>query len=311
MTASRPIEPAPDDGARPRVAVAISTRDRPRALERCLEALATGRLAPDEVVVADQSEGDETRELLASAAQALGPVRYVEARHGGLGAAQNDAVRATAAPVVAVLDDDCIADDRWLESIVRAFVDEELALMSGPVLALGPEAPGLHAVATRTSRERRELDARTLPWDAGSGNNFAFRKAWFERIGGCDERLGPGAPGKGALDMDLFRRLLRAGARGRYEPDAIVFHERATTAGRLARRFPYGYGMGACCVLWMRQGDAHGFRVLARWLAMRSNRLARSLARGRWLAVREEVLVLAGTVGGIVFGLRARPSLRG
>jgi hypothetical protein len=38
---------------------------------------------------------------------------------------------------------------------------------------------------------------------------------------------------------------------------------------------------------------------------MRSNRLARSLARGRWLAVREELLVLAGTVGGMLFGLRA------
>jgi GT2 family glycosyltransferase len=288
------------------VAVAISTRDRPQALERCLRSLAAGRVAPSEIVVADQSEGRETRELLSPAPEEFGFVRHVRARPGGLGAAQNDAFRATTAPVVAVLDDDCVADERWLEAIVDAFGDEELGLVGGPVLALGPEAPGLHAVSTRTSRERRELDARSLPWDAGSGNNFAVRKEWFERIGGCDERLGPGAPGKGGLDMDLFRRLLRAGARGRYEPDAIVFHERATTAGRLARRFPYGYGMGACCVLWIRQGDRFGLFVLRRWIAMRSNRLARSLARGRWLAVREEVLVLAGTVGGLVFGLRDR-----
>jgi GT2 family glycosyltransferase len=290
--------------------VAISTRDRPRALERCLRSLAAGRLVPGEVVVADQSDGPETRELLAQPRDGLG-VRYLRARPGGLAPAQNDAVRAASAPVVAVLDDDCVADERWLESIADAFADEELAFLSGTVLPLGPDTPGLHPVATRTSRERRELDARTLPWDAGSGNNFAFRKAWFERIGGCDERLGPGAPGKGAVDMDLFRRLLRAGARGRYEPDAIVFHERATRAGRLARRFPYGYGMGACCVLWMRQGDAFGRHVLGRWIAMRSNVLARSLARGRWLAVREELLVLAGTIGGIVFGLRARQPRRG
>jgi O-antigen biosynthesis protein len=289
------------------VAVAISTRDRPDALARCLRSLAAGRLPPAEVIVADQSDGPETRQLLAEQPD----VRYVRARPGGLGAAQNDAFRATSAPIVAVLDDDCVADEGWLESIAQAFADEELAFLSGPVLALGPETPGTHPVATRTSRERRDLDARTLPWDAGSGNNFALRKAWFERIGGCDERLGPGAPGRGALDMDLFRRLLRAGARGRYEPDAIVLHERATTAGRLARRFPYGYGMGACCVLWMRQGDAHGARVLARWIAMRSNVLARSLARGRWLEAREELLVLAGTAGGIVFGLRARQPRRG
>jgi GT2 family glycosyltransferase len=292
--------------ALPPVAVAISTRDRAELLERCLRSLAGGRVAPAEIVVADQSDGPETRELLTGSHATGESVRYVRARPGGLGAAQNDAFRATTAPVVAVLDDDCVADEHWLESIARAFAAEEVAFVSGPVLPLGPEAPGLHAVASRTSRERRELDAHVMPWDAGSGNNFAVRRDWFDRIGGCDERLGPGAPGKGGLDMDLFRRLLRAGARGVYDPDALVLHERATTAGRLARRFPYGYGMGACCVLWVRQRDVQGLRVLARWIAMRSNRLVRSLARGRWLAVREELLVLAGTAGGVLFGLRAR-----
>ena len=280
------------------VAVAISTRDRPDALARCLESLELGRVQPKEVVVADQSETP-------SAAELPGPARRIAARPGGLGAAQNDAVRATTAPVVAILDDDCVADPGWIEAIAEAFGDPELGFLSGPVLPLGLPEPGTHAVATRTSLERRRLDARTLPWDAGSGNNFAFRREWFERIGGADERLGPGAPGRGGLDMDLFRRLLRAGAPGVYEPEAVVHHERVSTAGRLARRVPYGYGMGACCVLWLREGDTQALPVLGRWVAMRSNRLARSLARGRWLAVREEALVLAGTARGIGFGIRA------
>ena len=283
---------------RPDVAVAISTRDRPEALARCLASLRAGRKQPAEIVVADQSDTPATDELAA-------PAQRVRARSGGLGTAQNDAVRATTTPVVAVLDDDCVADPGWIEAIARAFADPQLGFLSGPVLPLGPAEPGIHAVATRSSVERRRLDGRTLPWDAGSGNNFAFRRDWFDKIGGDDERLGPGAPGKGGLDMDLFRRLLRAGAPGVYEPDAVVFHERVSTSGRLARRVPYGYGMGACCVLWLRQGDGRAVPVLGRWVAMRSNRLARSLARGRWLAVREEALVLAGTVRGIGFGLRA------
>ena len=290
----------------PPVAVAISTRDRADLLERCLQSLAAGTLTPAEIVVADQSDGPETREVVSRSSATTESVRYVRARPGGLGVAQNDAFRATTAPVVAVLDDDCVADERWLESISRAFATDEVAFVSGPVLPLGPEEPGRHAVASRTSRQRRELDAHAMPWDAGSGNNFAVRRHWFERIGGCDERLGPGAPGKGGLDMDLFRRLLRAGGRGLYSPDVLVLHERATTAGRLARRFPYGYGMGACCVLWIRQRDTQGFRVLAHWIVMRSNRLARSLARGRWSGVHEELLVLAGTARGVLFGLRSR-----
>jgi GT2 family glycosyltransferase len=287
----------------PEVAVAISTRDRPDALGRCLASLAGGRRQPVEIVVADQSAEPPTEELNP-------PVRRIRARPGGLAAAQNDAVRATTAPVVAVLDDDCVADPGWIEAIAREFRDPNLGYLSGPVLPLGPAEPGTHAVATRTSMERRRLDVRTLPWDAGSGNNFAFRRDWFDRIGGADERLGPGAPGKGGLDMDLFRRLLRAGAPGVYEPDAVVFHERVSTEGRLARRVPYGYGMGACCVLWLREGDTQALPVLGRWVAMRSNRLGRSLARRRWLAVREEALVLAGTARGIGFGLRARKTPR-
>ena len=282
----------------PAVAVAISTRDRPDALVRCLASLRAGGEQPAEIVVADQSDTPPSEVLDA-------PARRIRARPGGLAAAQNDAVRATAAPVVAVVDDDCVADPGWIEAIARAFADPELGFLSGPVQPLGPADPGTHAVATRTSMDRRRLDGRTLPWDAGSGNNFAVRRDWFDRIGGADERLGPGAPGKGGLDMDLFRRLLRAGAPGVYEPDAVVFHERVSTEGRLARRVPYGYGMGACCVLWLREGDRQALPVLGRWVAMRSNRLARSVARGRWLAVREEALVLAGTARGIGFGLRA------
>ena len=79
---------------RPPIAVAISTRDRPRALEQCLRSLAAGRVTPAEVVVADQSDGAETREVVAAASGELGSVRYVRARPGGLGASQNDAVRA-------------------------------------------------------------------------------------------------------------------------------------------------------------------------------------------------------------------------
>ena len=287
------------------ISVAISTRDRLAALRCCLDSLKAGALLPAEVVVSDQSVGPKTRDAVERLTSRELPIRYVRARPGGLGAAQNDAVAATTSSVVAVLDDDCVADRGWIATLAHAFSDPTLAFVSGRVLPLGPGQPGTYAVASRTSTKRLELNAATLPWDAGSGNNFAFRREWFNRIGGCDERLGPGSPGRGGLDMDLFRRLLRAGARGRYEPEALVLHERTSRGGRLARRFPYGYGMGACCMLWLKQGDREALRVLHRWLAMRSGRLGYSLVHLDWLAIHEELLVLSGTAGAIVFGLRA------
>jgi GT2 family glycosyltransferase len=290
--------------SQPSVAVAISTRDRPDALRRCLEALRRGRVLPAEIVVADQSDGPETRAVVADAAASGLATRYVRARPGGLGAAQNDAIAATSAEVVAVTDDDCVPDAGWVAEIVRIFgADPELALLGGAVLPLGPESADTHAVSSRTDSRPRSFLGPGLPWHVGSGNNFAVRRNWLDRIGGADERLGPGARLRGGLDMDLFYRLLRAGGPARYEPAVLVLHERTTREGRLSRRSAYGYGMAAAIAIWLRSGDRFGWKVLFAWLRMRTTLLLRALARARWQAVHEEALVLRGTLQGFVRGL--------
>jgi GT2 family glycosyltransferase len=286
------------------VAVAICTRDRPEALRRCLEALRRGRVQPAEIVVADQSDGPETRALVAEAGASGLATRYVRARPGGLGAAQNDVIAATSAEVVAITDDDCVPDVGWVAEIVRIFgADPELALLGGAVLPLGPESADTYAVSSRIDSRPHSFVGPSLPWHVGSGNNFAVRREWFDRIGGVDERLGPGAPLRGGLDMDLFYRLLRAGGTARYEPEVLVLHERTTREGRVSRRSAYGYGMAAAIGIWLRSGDRVGWKVLRAWLRMRTELLVRAVARARWQAAYEEVLVLRGTLQGFVRGL--------
>lgn len=282
------------------ISVAIATRDRPQALARCLESLRANRVQPAEVVVADQSSGPETRSVVAAAG-----ARWVEGGGNGLAGGQNAAFRHATMPLIAVLDDDCVADFGWIEQLERAFAaDPELALLGGRVLALPAAGERTFAVASRTSTKRREFSRPSAPWQVASGNNFALRRDWFERVGGGDERLGPGTPGQGALDIDLFYRVLRAGGRALYDPDAIVRHEPATRSARLERRRPYGFGMGAACGLRLREGDLYAIRLLAGWLGLRLRVLAAALLARRWEALREEGLVLGGTAAGIVHGLR-------
>jgi GT2 family glycosyltransferase len=286
------------------IAVAISTLGRPRALQRCLESLASGAALPSEVVVVDQSTDGETRRVV-DGLGALPKLRYLAQSGTGLGTAQNAAVANTTAPVVAILDDDCVADEDWVALVAELLApDSDLDLVGGRVLALGDDAPGMLGVSLRASEEARDLRGRSLPWELGSGNNFAVRRERFDRVGGCDERLGPGSPGLGGVDMDLFYRLLRDGARGRYEPRLVVYHERTNAAGRLARRAPYGHGMAAACVLWLREGDRYALLVLAAWLRMRARALISALRGRRWRGVREELLVLSGTARGLLYGLR-------
>ena len=107
--------------------------------------------------------------------------------------------------------------------------------------------------------------------------------------------------------MDLFYRVLREGGRALYEPGAVVHHEPVTLAGRLERRRPYGYGMGAACGLRLREGDRRALLLLAGWVGLRLRVLGAALVSARWGALREEALVLSGTGAGLAYGLREDP----
>ena len=289
--------------APPSTTVLVCTRDRPDLLERCLRSVLSCEPAAEEVLVVDQSVDDRSEALVAALDPPL--VRYVRDRRRGLSVAQNLGLGLATSDVVLVTDDDCVLPPEWVGRARDAFTaDRRLGLLGGRVLPLGDEAPDRLPVSTRISIAALTLDERSLPWDVGSGNNFAVRRATALAVGGNDERLGPGAPLLGGADMDLFHRVLRSGASGRYDPEVVVLHERATSAERLARRVPYGCGMGAALVLWARQGDRSAARMARAWVRLRASRLVDGARDRDAVRVREEVLVLGGTVRGAVQALR-------
>ena len=288
------------------VSVVISTMHRADELSRCLLAIWRGSVRPREIVVVDQSSDDRSERVVrVHSADGL-PLRYERMAALGLGASQNVAVRTASSTFVAVTDDDCIVDQRWLEVVMRAFAsDPALDVVTGRVLALPEEGERTWPVSLRESTTRALFAGDAQPWDVGSGNNFTVRRATFLRIGGCDERLGPGSPARGGVDMDLFYRLLRAGARIRYEPDAVVRHERQDYAARLARRPMYGHGMGAMVSLRLRDGDGGAVRLFTGWMALRLRLLARAALRRDGRAAREELVMLWSTMAGVGHGLGA------
>jgi GT2 family glycosyltransferase len=286
------------------ITVAVATLDRPEGLARCLTALATGILRPTQVVVVDQGR-DGAEAPVAAAQQAGLDVIHQRQERLGLAASRNLALSIARGSIVAITDDDCVPDAGWVAALDRAFrEDPDLAAVTGRVLPLGPDRPDLFAVSSRTGTSRAVFRGRTVPWQVGTGGNFALHRDWIARAGGYDERLGAGTAGGAGEDMDLLWRLLRAGARIRYEPDAVVFHERQSRERRLATRSSYGRGLGACCGLWLRGGDLDALGVLGRWLWMRAGMAGTGLRRRQWAALREELLVLRGTAAGLVYGLR-------
>lgn len=287
------------------ISATIATVDRPEGLARCLDALLAGSVLPAEVIVVDQSADDATERIVLTWPRSRVSIVYVRQPRSGLSASRNGALVRVSYPLVAVIDDDCVPDPEWIAAIVSAMSSKTAPdALTGRILPFGPELPDTYVVSARVSLLRRDFSGKTAPWLVGSGGNFAVKRRWLECVGAWDERLGAGSPGKAAEDMDLFYRLLRAGARIRYEPNALVYHERATRARRLATRLSYGFGIGAFCSLWLRRGDPYVLFVLGWWLRWQCWDLSVATVRRQWLDAYQQWLSLRGTVGGLIYGSR-------
>ena len=130
-----------------------------------------------------------------------------------------------------------------------------------------------------------------------------MRREWLDRVHAFDERLGIGSPGQSAEDVDLLYRLLRSGAVVRYEPAAVIFHERQTVEGRLGRAASYGFGLAAICALWARQRDPYALWIALRWCLDRGDTLFRACLRRQWWRICEEMLTISGARRGLAYGL--------
>jgi GT2 family glycosyltransferase len=287
------------------VTVAIATCGRPAALARCLAALAGGSILPRELIVVDQAPSTDARNAVAACAQLRG--RYLEQPRLGLSASRNLALAQATRPLLAVTDDDCAPAAGWLAAVLGAFARRpEPQAVTGPIAPLGPRPPGAHAVSLRRSASARDFRGRILPWDAGSGANFAAPRSLLLEHGGWDERLGVGSPGQAAEDADLLYRILGRGGLVRYEPGALMHHEWQTWTRRLQTRSSYAHGVGALCGLCLRRGDAFALRMLAAYARMHAGRLAQATLRRDRGRVAEHARALAGLPPGLLYGLRAR-----
>ncbi len=287
------------------LSVAVSTRDRIGGLARCVDGVLAGSILPAELVVIDQSEGDGTATMLEGRHWPV-PLRYARRPPTGLSASRNAALATATAVALAVTDDDCVPDPDWVATLAATFdADLGLAAVTGRVLPLGPPVAGRHAVSSRTSGVAREFGGRVSPWLVGTGANFAVRRSAALAVGGYDERLGVGSRGGAGEDLDLQDRLLAQGGRIRYEPGALVYHERQEWGRRLASRTSYGRGVGACCGLRLRRRDLFAVPMLTSWVGLRGRVLATGLLARRPAALHEEWLVLRGTLSGLAYGFRA------
>lgn len=233
---------------RPRLSVAICTRDRPEELRRALASLAAQSEAPDEILVVENAPRDATvrgmieREFTGTLPRVGPMIRWIAEPVPGLDFARNRALATVTGDVVAFLDDDAVADSGWAAALRVHFVNPRVGAVTGRVEALATDTPGQRLVEanggySRGMRRIRLPEESDLPlhgrkapriaWavSVGSGCSLAVRRSLMLELGGFDEALDLGAELPGGGDHDALWRVLEAGASVVYEPAALARHE--------------------------------------------------------------------------------------
>ena len=212
------------------VSVIIPTYRREVPLRRCLADVLAQRHPAFEVLIVDQSP-DHEAETWATLRSLPPQARRVRLTEPSVTAAVNAGVRLAGAPLLLFLDDDVEIDDReLLDRHVRHYDDPSVAGVVGRIVNAErradlprPAAAGALGFLQMNFDHPYAMDVPTA-----AGANMSFRRELVERLGGFDERYTANAF---RWETDFSLRVIRAGYRIRYDPEARVLHHYGTPGG--------------------------------------------------------------------------------
>ena len=223
----------------PIASVVISTRNRPQALEHCLDALAEQTLPPGafEVIVVD--DGSES-------ALSLDPARWtakfylklIRQENTGPAGARNRGVGEARGEFIVFTDDDCLPTPTWLEKLVAALKVNPDAMVGGSTFN------GLKSdLYAETSQLIVKLVYEHFNRDPSNAyffasNNMAMRRDSFIEVGGFDLSFSVASE-----DREFCDRWRMRGRSLVWERDALIEHRHAQTLADFCRlHFRYGRG---------------------------------------------------------------------
>eukprot|EP00913_Durusdinium_trenchii_P028315 g26543.t1 len=209
------------------ISIIVCTYNRAEMLRGALQSLTSLRTQGEftyEILVIDNASTDHTAEVVDEIARdSILPVRRAREDQKGVVHARNRGVAEARGEWIAFFDDDQLADEFWLASLLKAAREQDVRCVGGAVHLKLPDgvnrdlAPVCRMLLGETvgMNSPRPYNHRVTP---GTGN-LMIHSSVFNEIGVFD----PAFHQRGE-DTNLFLRMLDAGITGWFTPQAIVHH---------------------------------------------------------------------------------------
>ena len=291
--------------------VIVVSRHRAAALLRCIVALTQQDHPQFEVIVVADPEAIRQVEALHL------PLKCVEFDQANISAARNAGLALAAAPVVAFIDDDAVAEPTWLTRLCAPFDNPQVVASTGFIRGRNGISYQWQACEVDQFGQDHPLEItepvlrpNTLQRAVKTqGTNCAFRRDALLALGGFD----PGY--RFYLDeADVNLRMAGQGLTA-IIPDAQVHHGYLASPRRAANRVPLSlFDIAASTVIFLRRHapDADMAAALTALSLRESARIAVHRRAGRINAQAELALLTSLTQGwaeGLQRDLSALPPL--
>ena len=207
----RSYVPRRDEGYVPAVALVVAAHDEEGVIRERLENALELEYPPErlEVVIALDGSTDGTRPIVEDFASR--GVRLLDRPRGGKVAAQNAAVEATSAEVVAFSDANALWRPDALRALVRNLADSEVGYVCGRLELEEGGGDSRESLYWRFELWLREQESACGSITAGNGAIYALRRSQYLALSA-----------EHSHDIGLPFRLRRRGLRSVYDPAAVA-----------------------------------------------------------------------------------------
>ncbi|MFC2154048.1 glycosyltransferase [Candidatus Altiarchaeota archaeon] len=297
---------------KPSVSIVVPTYNRSHLLGECLDSLSKQTFQKNklEIIFVDDGSRDDTKKVVEEYQKKDNRIKYLFQENRGQPSARNLGISESKGEIICFLDDDCIADEYWVEELVKGYSNEKIGGVGGKITGPPP----------KTLVEKYSEDAGIISQQKFIDKfivtaNASYLRSVLDEVGGFQE----GQPA--SEDTDLGVRVKMAGYELGYRPTATVLHKhRSTVKGLVKQQFWYGRGhafLGQKYAKHFKASQAIGLglrRILLRIVLYPFNLLSSLFSENRRYQISKpifEVLRQSSYLMGIIYGLSIDPKYEG